>query len=212
VLEGPANQKAPTREVNEVLEPGGYMPRWCRRNGARASLRMLCRSAYTAEAVFGHKSQEQAGVPQLVPNQKDATRSIVGMSMAPSIWIVNFALIYTLNPSLTAKMPAWWTPIPANVAQAIAASANRAGSIQRLRVVIPRLIARPGARRSAPRSRDDLGVATSCRMANTVLPAALCAGLRPSTSRSLCLDCGGRRVARLMGSLRSATQRARGSA
>ena len=122
VLESPANAKAPTRKVNEVLEPGGYMPTWCRHNGAQASLRMLYRSAYTAEAVFGHKSQEQAGVPQLVPNQKDATRSTVGMSMAPSIWIVNFALIYTLNPSLTAKMPAWWTPIPVNVAQAIAAS------------------------------------------------------------------------------------------
>jgi hypothetical protein len=42
--------------------------------------------------------------------------------MAPSIWIVNFALIYTLNPSLAAKMPVRWAPIPANVAQAIAAS------------------------------------------------------------------------------------------
>jgi hypothetical protein len=44
------------------------------------------------------------------------------MSMAPSIWIVNFALIYTLNPSLAAKMRAWWTPIPANVSLAIASS------------------------------------------------------------------------------------------
>jgi hypothetical protein len=44
------------------------------------------------------------------------------MSMAPSIWIVNFALIYTLNPSLVAKMPASWTPIPANVSLAIASS------------------------------------------------------------------------------------------
>jgi hypothetical protein len=42
--------------------------------------------------------------------------------MAPSIWIVNFALIYTLNPSLVAKMPASWTPIPANVSLAIASS------------------------------------------------------------------------------------------
>ena len=48
----------------------------------------------------------------------------MGMSMAPSIWIVNFALIYTLNPGLAAKMPARWTPIPANVAQAIAASSG----------------------------------------------------------------------------------------
>ncbi len=42
--------------------------------------------------------------------------------MAPPLWIVNFALIYTLNPNLAAKMPAWWTPIPANVALAIAES------------------------------------------------------------------------------------------
>jgi hypothetical protein len=123
VLESPANAEAPTRRVNEVLEPGGYMPTWCRHNGAQASLRMLYRSAYTAEAVFGHKSQELAGIPQLVPNQKGARRSaIVGMSMAPSIWIINFALIYTLNPSLVAKMPASWTPIPANVSLAIASS------------------------------------------------------------------------------------------
>jgi hypothetical protein len=123
VLESPANAQAPTRKVNEVLEPGGYMPTWCRHNGAQASLRMLYRSAYTAEAVFGHKSQEQAGIPQLVPNQKGARRTaIVGMSMAPSIWVVNFALIYTLNPSLAAKMPARWTPIPANVLLAIASS------------------------------------------------------------------------------------------
>ena len=122
MLESPANTDAPTRQVNKVIEPGGYMPRWCRHNGARASLRMLYRSAYTSEAVYGNKSQQQSGVAQLVPNQKGATSSIVGMSMAPSIWIVNFALIYTLKPSLAAKMPARWTPIPANVAQAITAS------------------------------------------------------------------------------------------
>jgi hypothetical protein len=51
-------------------------------------------------------------VAQLVPNHKGATRAIVGMSTAPSIWIVNFVLIYMLNPSLAAKMAARWTPIP----------------------------------------------------------------------------------------------------
>jgi hypothetical protein len=44
------------------------------------------------------------------------------MSMTPSIWIVNFVLLYTLNPSVAAKMPARWTPIPANVTLAIAES------------------------------------------------------------------------------------------
>lgn len=122
MLESPANTDAPTRKVNSVIEPGGYMPRWCRRNGARGALRMLYRSAYTSEAVYGNKSQLQSEVAQLVPNQQVAANSIVGMSMAPSIWIVNFALIYTLNPSLAAKMPARWTPIPTNVAQAIATS------------------------------------------------------------------------------------------
>jgi hypothetical protein len=50
------------------------------------------------------------------------------MSMAPSIWIVNFVLVYTLNPSVAAKMPARWTPIPANVALAIAES--RSGQVR----------------------------------------------------------------------------------
>ena len=85
-------------------------------------MQMLYRSAYTSEVVFGNSSQQQSGVAQLVPNHKGAMRTIVGMSMAPSIWVVNFVLIYMLNPSLAAKMPARWTPIPANVAQAITAS------------------------------------------------------------------------------------------
>jgi hypothetical protein len=122
MLQSLANTDSPARQVNIVLEPGGYLGTWCRQNGAQASLRMLYRSAYTSEAVYGDKSQQQSGVAQLVPNQKGARRSIVGMSMAPSIWIVNFAAVYTLNPKLAAKMPARWTPIPANVAQAIAAS------------------------------------------------------------------------------------------
>ena len=122
MLESLANTDAPTRQVNTVIEPGGYIATWCRQNGARASLRMLYRSAYASEVVCGNRAQQQSGVAELVPNQKGATRSIIGMSMAPSIWIVNFVLIYMLNHSLAAKMPARWTPIPANVAQAIAAS------------------------------------------------------------------------------------------
>ena len=83
---------------------------------------MLYRSAYTAEAVYGNKSQQQAGTAQLVPNTKGGSTTSVGMSMAPSIWIVNFALIYTLNPAKAAKMPARWTPIPSEIANAIEAS------------------------------------------------------------------------------------------
>jgi hypothetical protein len=122
MLESLANTHAPTRQVNSVLVPGGYLSTWCRNNGAEASLWMLYRSAYGSEVLFGNQSQQQSGVAQLVPNQKGATTSTVGMSMAPSIWIVNFAAVYTLKPSLAAKMPAWWTPIPDDVVQAIDAS------------------------------------------------------------------------------------------
>ena len=83
---------------------------------------MLRRSAYGAEIGYGNKSQQQSGRAQLVPNQKGRVGTIVGMSMAPCIWIVNFAAVYTLNPKLAAYMPARWTPIPANVALAIAES------------------------------------------------------------------------------------------
>ena len=122
MLESLANTDAPTRHVNTVLAPCGYMGTWCRHNGAQASLRMLYRSAYGSEVFYGNASQQQSGVAQLVPNQKGATSSTVGMSMAPSIWIVNFVAVYTLNPKLAAFMPTRWTPIPAEVVQAIKAS------------------------------------------------------------------------------------------
>ena len=122
MLESPANSTAPTRQVNSVLVPGGYMGTWARQNGAADAIATLYRSAYTAEAVFGAKSQAAAGVAQLVPNVKGGVSTTVGMSIAPSIYIVNFALIYTLNPKVAAKMPARWTPIPQEIVDAIAAS------------------------------------------------------------------------------------------
>jgi hypothetical protein len=122
MLESPANIDAPTRQVNFVIAPGWYMPTWMKQNGAGASLKMLYRSAYFSEAVYGDKAQTQSGGAQLAPYQKGSRSSIVGMSMAPPLWIVNFALIYTLNPRLAAKMPARWAPIPANVVLAIAES------------------------------------------------------------------------------------------
>lgn len=121
-LESPANTDAPTRQINAVIAPGGYFATWCRHNGAQASLQMLNRSAYSSEVPYGFKAQHQSGAAQLVPNQKGARGSIVGMSMAPPLWIVNFVLMYTVNPEMAAKMPAYWTPIPANVALAIAES------------------------------------------------------------------------------------------
>jgi hypothetical protein len=120
-----ANDAAPTKKVNIVLKPGtGYLAKWCRKNGAEDSLEMLYKSAYTSEVVYGSKAQTKSGVDELVPNQKPSGSSTVGMGMAPSIWIVNFAAVYTLNPKLAAYMPARWTGIPKDVVQAIQASPN----------------------------------------------------------------------------------------
>lgn len=118
-LESPANSTAPTRKINALLVPGGYLGTWCRANGAKRSLRQLYRSAYTIEAYFGNLAQQQSGAAQLVTNRKRSATTTVGMSMAPSIWIVNFALIYTLSPADAAMMPGWWAPIPKRVARAI---------------------------------------------------------------------------------------------
>ena len=118
-LMSPANEEAPTRQVNAVIAPGGYMGEWMRANGATSSLVQLYRSGYTVEAVYGFVAQQVSGPAQLVTNTKGGVSTEVGMSMAPAIWLVNFALIYTLNPELAAFMPAYWAPIPATVADAI---------------------------------------------------------------------------------------------
>ena len=96
-----------------------FIDRWFRRNGARESLEQLKSSAYRMEAFWGAISQQISGAAQLVPNHKESGKTYVGMSMVPSIWLTNFALLYTLNPKEAAKMPAFWTPIPENVADAI---------------------------------------------------------------------------------------------
>ena len=117
-LASPANLHAPTRKVNSVIVPGpnGYLGAWCRANGARRSLRMLYQSAYTSEVGYGNSAQRHSSPGQLVINTKDGQSTVVGMSMAPALWVVNFSLIYTLNPALAANMPAAWTPVPAGVA------------------------------------------------------------------------------------------------
>lgn len=122
MLESPANPSAPTRQVNAVLEPGGYMGTWAKANGAYKSILALYNSAFTSEAYFGNKAQVLTDPWELVPNTLNGNDTTVGMSMAPSIYIVNFALIYMLNPKLAAKMPAYWTPIPDEVVKAILAS------------------------------------------------------------------------------------------
>ena len=134
----PANEIAPTRQVNVLLAPYaacsdkplcGYINTWFLNNGAAESLVQLYQSGYTIEALYGNQSQQASGVWQLVSNTKDATNTKVGMSMAPSLWLTNFALLYTLNPSIAALMPAYWTPIPTPVADAILA-ADKTGFVQ----------------------------------------------------------------------------------
>jgi len=139
VLESPANTTSPCRQVNTIIQPAvfcpdsdasnptglpcGYLNTWLLANGAEETLVELYRSAFLAEAVFGGQSQKISGVAQLVPNKKgNGAESTVGMSMAPSIWITNFLLIYTLNPKLAALMPAYWSAIPEEVVNAIASS------------------------------------------------------------------------------------------
>jgi hypothetical protein len=122
LLESDANADAPTRQVNTVLAPGTYFPTWCKNNGATRTLADLYASPYKAEAVYGAASQQVSGQAQLVTNVKEGVSTVAGMSMVPSIWLVNFCLIYVVSPAAAAAMPAYWAPIPATVADAILAS------------------------------------------------------------------------------------------
>ena len=110
--------------VNSVIAPGpnGYMGKWMRQNNATKSLITLYRSIYPLETAYGLLAQQASGAAQLIKNTKGRASSYVGMSMGPALWLTNFALIYTLNPTLAAYMPAYWAPIPTTVAQAILAS------------------------------------------------------------------------------------------
>ena len=122
LLESDANASTPTRQVNALFAPGGYLSTWAKANGAASSLVALYRSAYTSEAAFSIASQQISTVAELVTNTKSGVSTQVGMAMVPALWLVNFALIYTLNPSLVAGMPANWAPIPSAVADALEAS------------------------------------------------------------------------------------------
>jgi hypothetical protein len=121
-LQSPANASAPTRQINALLAPRGYLNKWMLTNGAARSLAQLYASPYVVEAAYGFVSQQISGAAQLVTNTKGRVSVKVGMSMAPALWIVNFILIYLLNPTLAASMPAYWAPIPTPVADAILAS------------------------------------------------------------------------------------------
>jgi len=102
--------------------PGGYIDTWCRANGAEVSIVMLYKSAFTTQIVYGGKAQQSAGAAELFPYRKGHHRVIVGASVVPPLWEVNFCLIYMLNPKLAANMPAYFAPIPKSVAAALKAS------------------------------------------------------------------------------------------
>ena len=118
-LDSLANEAEPTRRVNEVIAPGGYMDTWAQANGATDSLDMLRRSAYTIQLPYGIVAQQENGPAQLAFYRDGFRSAVVGLSMTPPLWEVNFCLIYMLNPSLAANMPAQWNPIPAEVANAL---------------------------------------------------------------------------------------------
>lgn len=140
-LESVANSTNPCRQVNVVLEPAamcppaagtnplnlpcGYMSNWMKANGAGDTLAALYGSAYTVEVSAASKSQQISGVAQLVTNTKSGGKtSFVGMPLAPSVWLANFLILYSLSPELAAEMPAFWAPIPSDVATAIANSSS----------------------------------------------------------------------------------------
>jgi hypothetical protein len=123
-LESLANKRAPTRQANNFIKPTGYLTQWCEQNHARHTLVALYRSAYTIEVAYGLVSQRTSDLAQLVPNNLRGVSTEVGMSMAPTIWLTNFALLYVLHPALAAKLPNRWAPVPPDVAAAMHASST----------------------------------------------------------------------------------------
>ena len=122
LLMSPANASAPPLKFNQEIGPGGYFAQWCHQNKATKTLNMLRRSAYTSEVGWSLRAQHETGVDELATYP--STGDMVGMSMVPALWNINFTLIYALDPTLAAKMPAFWAPIPTAVAAAIVASPN----------------------------------------------------------------------------------------
>ena len=134
---------SPVRQINWVLAPDaicdypdlakeppagvpcGYMGAWMRSNKARDTLKELYTSAYVQEAPYASKSQEAAGIPQLIyVVRADGSAATVGVPVAPAMWITNYLLVYALSPETARMMPAYWAAIPEEVASALGDSAN----------------------------------------------------------------------------------------
>ncbi|MEJ6511603.1 MAG: hypothetical protein QNL69_05435 [Acidimicrobiales bacterium] len=114
-----AYASSPSKQINALLAPGGYMGDWCRDNGCGSMMVALYASAYTGEAVLGYLSQQATEPVELVSNNKDGVVTQVGMSLVPPIYLVNFLLMYALNPDLAALMPRNWTGIPDQISAAL---------------------------------------------------------------------------------------------
>ena len=123
-LQSLAQDSSPCRKANELLAPGGYLPTWFKANGAEDSMIMFWASKALRDGViYGSISQIIAEKnAELVEYKSGASSAYVGMSMIPPIWIVNFIAVYVLDPELAALMPAYWTPIPTPVKEALIAS------------------------------------------------------------------------------------------
>ena len=123
-LQSLAQDSSPCRKANELLAPGGYLTTWFKANGAEDSMIMFWASKALRDGViYGSISQIIAERnAELVEYKSGSSSAYVGMSMIPPIWIVNFIAVYVLDPELAALMPAYWTPIPKEVKQALMAS------------------------------------------------------------------------------------------
>jgi len=142
VLMSCANTESPARQVNEVIIPKGYLDIWCKNNNALSSLKALYRINFLIEAIYGYKAQLDASTAQLVafncPNSQQPL--YFGMSMCPAIWMVNFYLLYILNPRLAALMPGWWEPIPQPVVDILQESTTGTVEYSKVKHYFPPLL------------------------------------------------------------------------
>ena len=140
VLESPGHEGAPARtfnylilpqsvcdqpDIKSTIPPGiqcGYVNQFMLKNGAADSLRALYASAFTSFIPFGPVAQSASEPDELAPNAKDGAPTLVGISMAPPLWLINFLLVYAASPELAANFPAYWSPIPTPVADALVSS------------------------------------------------------------------------------------------
>ena len=83
-------------------------------------------------------------------NTKGSTTTTVGHVHGAVDLDRQLALIYMLKPALAAKMPARWTPLPAD-GRRDRSEPDRAGPVQPVRIVVPPPLTGPTTRRSPPR-------------------------------------------------------------